>query len=307
MINKFILETDQEDCFNESGYKIPCAGTGQDAEHKQNGLGFKHRFKVRNDVVEDNLTGLHWCKNASLSDFPLTWQEALDYLEEMNSSKIFGHNNWRLPSRRELFSLISHQYINPSLPKGHPFIGVFSGYYWTKSTCNRLPDQAWYIHLGGGRVYRGMKYGSYMVWPVSGPYGYNYVERQRFITEEFFVRDRLTGLIWLKYADLTGQPVSWNEAFSAVKKLNIKRVGGYSDWRLPNIRELESVTDMDSHSPALQPKHPFSKVQEGYWSSTTSVYEPSYAWVLYTRDGAVGVGYKSLSEFYVWAIRSGSG
>lgn len=35
-----------------------------------------------------------------------------------------------------------------------------------------------------------------------------------------------------------------------------------------------------------------------YWSSTTSMYESRYAWVLYMRDGAVGVGFKPLSEFF---------
>jgi len=49
---------------------------------------------------------------------------------------------------------------------GHPFTNIFTGYYWTSSSCARLPNQAWYIHLGGARVFKGMKYGSYMVWPV---------------------------------------------------------------------------------------------------------------------------------------------
>jgi len=306
MKNRLIFQTDLMDCFDESGNKIPCSDSGQVAEHKKVGIGVKHRFKVCNDIVEDNLTGLSWCRNANLSGFPSTWQEALEYVEDMNSSTLFGYGNWRLPSRGELFSLISHQYINPALPKGHPFIDVFSGYYWTKTTCNRLADQAWYIHLGGGRIYRGMKHGSYMVWPVSGPEQHYGSESERFVMEEISVRDRLTGLLWLKYANLTDQPVSWKEAFSAVEQLNSRKIGEYSNWRLPNIRELESLTDMDSDSPALYNNHPFQKARDGYWSSTTSVYEPSYAWVLYTQDGAIGVGFKSLPEFYICAVRSGS-
>jgi hypothetical protein len=50
--------------------------------------------------------------------------------------------------------------------------------------------------------------------------------------------------------------------------------------------------------------HPFAVIADGYWSSTTSVYEPSYAWVLYTVDGAVGVGYKAKPDFCAWAVRS---
>ena len=61
---------------------------------------------------------------------------------------------------------------------------------------------------------------------------------------------------------------------------------------------------MNSHSPALPPDHPFDGVADGYWSSTTSVYEPRYAWVFYTRDGAVGVGFKAKPDFQAWAVRS---
>jgi hypothetical protein len=150
-----------------------------------------------------------------------------------------------------------------------------------------------------------MKHGSYMVWPVSGSERHYGSESERFVTEEVSVCDRLTGLFWLKHEYLIDQPVSWKEALNAVEQLNIRKLGGYSDWCLPNIRELESLTDMNSHSPALHNNHPFQKVGDGYWSSTTSVYEPSYAWVLYTQDGAIGVGFKSCPEFYACAVRRG--
>jgi hypothetical protein len=52
----------------------------------------------------------------------------------------------------------------------------------------------------------------------------------------------------------------------------------------------------------LPPDHPFEEVQDFYWSSTTSVYHREYAWVLYMKDGAVGVGHKPLSEFYLWPV-----
>ena len=91
-----------------------------------------------------------------------------------------------------------------------------------------------------------------------------------------------------------------------ISKLNRRKIGGYSNWRLPNIREIESITDMGSHSPALCNSHPFQNIGDGFWSSTTSVFEPSYAWILYTQDGAIGVGFKSLPEFYICAVSSGS-
>lgn len=78
---------------------------------------------------------------------------------------------------------------------------------------------------------------------------------------------------------------------------------GHLDWRMPNIRELESLVDLCADSPALAPDHPFGNVREVYWSSTTSVYEPRYAWALYTRDGMVGVGFKPDAVFHLWPVR----
>ena len=85
--------------------------------------------------------------------------------------------------------------------------------------------------------------------------------------------------------------------------MNRESAGGSGAWRLPNIRELESLVDTDAHSPALPPGHPFGDVADGYWSSTTSVFEPRYAWTIYTRDGAVGVGFKAKADFFTWAVR----
>lgn len=73
---------------------------------------------------------------------------------------------------------------------------------------------------------------------------------------------------------------------------------------VPNIRELESLVVLDQHSPALPESHPFQNVGQGYWSSTTSVYDTSYAWVLYSDDGKVGVGFKKKADFGVWPVRS---
>jgi hypothetical protein len=127
----------------------------------------RQRFRLSSHTVADELTGAVWSRDANPAEYPLTWNEAMAFVADMRARQVHGYDNWQLPSRDLLFSLISHQNVNPALPDDHPFDNVFTGYYWTVDSCSRLPDQAWYVHLGGGRVHRGMKHGSYMVWPIS--------------------------------------------------------------------------------------------------------------------------------------------
>jgi hypothetical protein len=310
-----LITTDQDLCYSEKGSIIPCCGTGQDGAFRVCRSWPKPRFSVQEDLVFDRLTRLTWAKDANLADFPLTWYESLGYIDNMNQRKAFGCSGWKLPNRGQLFSLVSHMETNPALPKGHPFINVFSGYYWTSTEVARYPLQAWYVHFGGGRVFKGMKHGSYMVWPVReglSDEGQERTSREefplskvRFLDHGQSVTDRYTGLEWTKDASPVSESLEWTSALRAVKVLNAEQAYGFSDWRLPNVRELESLTYMGSHSLALPPGHPFEAVQEYYWTSTTSTFEPTYAWVLYMVDGAVGVGFKGNSDFFLWPVRNG--
>ena len=81
--------------------------------------------------------------------------------------------------------------------------------------------------------------------------------------------DDWTGLRWTRSAG--NARCTWEEALHAAVGLSQERFGGITHWRLPNIRELESLIDLKRHSPALPVGHPFQDVGEGYWSSTTSV------------------------------------
>ena len=86
-----------------------------------------------------------------------TGQEALDYIATLNRDKVFGSADWRLPNRRELRSLMSHQTRKPALPERHPFVNVFSGWYWTSTTAAINTAYAWYIHMEGARMFYGLK------------------------------------------------------------------------------------------------------------------------------------------------------
>ena len=306
-----LLETDQIHCYDTAGKRIDCMGSGPGSE--QDAARSKHlppaadRFQIQGDLVRDRLSGALWARNANPADFPLNWEEAHALAADMAAHKAHGCADWQLPPRRLLFSLLSHQYINPALPEGHPFTNVFSGYYWTADTCHRLPEQAWHIHLGGGRVTRVRKDEAALVWPVCLPKTEDaaplFSPGERFALDGDSVRDQLTGLIWSRNADPLGRPLPWEEALAAVDGLNRAAQDRATDWRMPNIRELESLVDLQADSPALPEGHPFTNVRDVYWSSTTSVYEARYAWALYSRDGMVGVGFKPDTGFHLWPVR----
>lgn len=323
---KGFLQTGQTTCHDARGWEIPCAGSGQDAEF---GTGIpwpSPRFQVKGETALDHLTGLIWTRNANPAEFPLDWQAARDYIAQMNNEQTLGFDDWRLPGRRELRSLISHQTRNPALPEDHPFTNVFLGWYWTSTTAAINRDFAWYIHMEGGRTFYGAKNQYYLLWPVRGegngtlpvtgeqgtaPHGYPWPYPRFEVTRPegdsgALVFDRLTGLYWGRSANVSGEPVVWEDALKAVEELNGGAAGtGAPAWRLPNINELESLVDLSRHAPALHNGHPFTGCQEVYWSSTTSMFEPDWAWALYMNKGAVGVGRKEYARFHVWAVRDG--
>jgi hypothetical protein len=327
------LQTGQITCHGANGRKIDCVGSGQDGELRTGMSWPAERFAVLDHAVKDRLTELVWTKDANMAQFPLSWQESLDFIATMNRDNVFGFSDWRLSNRRELRSLMSHQTRKPALPEGHPFMNLFSGWYWTSTTAAINTAYAWYVHMEGARMFYGHKEQFFLLWPVRGKGNTilpatgqtlchdakgKYIScagsgqdgeyrsgmpwpEPRFLKAEAGFVDRLTNLCWYASADLTGRPATWEEALGAVTDVN-RRQGGTASWRLPNINELESLVDCSAHSPALPHGYPFRDVREGYWSSTTSMFEPDWAWALYLTKGAVGVGQKKGQHFFVWAV-----
>ncbi len=326
-----IIHTGLERCYDMYGREIPCQGTGQDAAFKLGVPWPAPRFSVlSHDLVRDELTNLEWSRKANFFDFPLTWQETLDEIKKLNREGFDGYSDWRLPNRREMRSIISHGQRKPALAEGHPFTDVFLGWYWTSTTSALAPGYAWYVHLEGARMFYGGKEQRYLAWPVRG--NSRHIPRTgqsecydsrgevitcsgtgqdadinaghpwpvpRFNRQGLEVTDHLTGLIWHDPEVFAGQAVNWQQALDMVQQLK-----GGNEWRLPNINELESLVDASAHSPALPSGHPFTGLEDGYWSSTTSFFEPDWGYVLYLRKGAVGVGCKPGPEFRVWPVRS---
>lgn len=124
--------------------------------------------------------------------------------------------------------------------------------------------------------------------------------RPRFIDNfDGTVTDRLTGLEWMKNA---GAVKPWPEAFDYVRGLT---TGGHSDWRLPNVIELQSLIDDSRAYPALARPNPFWHV----WSAgcdmslTSCDYATSDAWAMHMGNGVVFYEGRT-DDVFVWPVRS---
>lgn len=115
------------------------------------------RFKVLNDKeVLDNETNLVWQKDAN-AEGCMSWQDAMDSIPE----------GWRLPTVKELITLLDYNNFNPALPSDHPFTNVQSYYYWSSTTYAYNTVNAWIVNMWNGYVYYDYKgYDYYYVWPV---------------------------------------------------------------------------------------------------------------------------------------------
>lgn len=71
------LNSGQRTCHADDGGEVPCAGSGQDASFGVGTRWPEPRFEVAGDAVTDRLTGLVWCRDASLAEFLLTVRRIL--------------------------------------------------------------------------------------------------------------------------------------------------------------------------------------------------------------------------------------
>ena len=95
------------------------------------------------------------------------------------------------------------------------------------------------------------------------------------------VTDRCTGLMWQQATAGIGV-VTWSAALQHCEDLP---VAGWDDWRLPNVRELQSIVDYGRWEPAIDPV--FDVEPSSYWSSTTGFVLPNRAWVVSLGYGGI--------------------
>ncbi|MBI5047637.1 MAG: DUF1566 domain-containing protein, partial [Deltaproteobacteria bacterium] len=115
------------------------------------------------------------------------------------------------------------------------------------------------------------------------------------------ITDNLTGLMWVQAPDSITR--TWATALTYANNLTIC---GYSDWRLPNRKELRSLINYaQANTAAWLNTQGFSNVQaDYYWSSTTYASSTTFAWYVNMWNGNVFGGLKT-NAFYAWPVRAG--
>jgi hypothetical protein len=129
------------------------------------------------DVIVDQLTGLMWTTEARTPGpaacapaVTKTWQDALLHVECLNATNYLGYNDWRLPNRKELFSLIDYEQSVPRdsvYSNGFSYVQQHYGYnYWLTSPSNAAV--AVVADMSYGTVYYSNKQSRNYLWPVRG-------------------------------------------------------------------------------------------------------------------------------------------
>jgi hypothetical protein len=127
--------------------------------------------------------------------------------------------------------------------------------------------------------------------------------RFSFMTDSNCVMDNLTGLIWARGPGTGGSgTMSWSEAISYCENLSY---GGRTDWRMPNVLELQSLIDFGQETYALPIGHMFKFNGNFYWSSSIYAFTRDKAWAVNIVTGESLLPYSLVSNSYVWPVCGG--
>ena len=120
--------------------------------------------------------------------------------------------------------------------------------------------------------------------------------------------DNITGRMWVTNPNdfSGGQYVSsgtytWE---AAITKCEVLNYAGFADWRLPNIKELQSIVDYNRQNPSINMAYFLNTQNNYYWSSTTYVPSSIGAWDVFFNDGLMSYNNKT-SSYYVRCVRAG--
>jgi hypothetical protein len=241
-----------------------------------------------NGTVTDNVTGMMWQK---ADGGEMKYADAAGYCAGL---VLGGYDDWRLPLTSELFAINSFDKVNPALSTTF-FTKTSAEYWWANETRADNSLIAWAVNAGGGA-------GAHPVSETVSAGG-----TKKFHTRAIrnvlpknlpaihftdngdgTITDNYTGLIWQKI-----QPsvtMTWEEALVYAEGLSL---AGKTDWRLPNVKELQSLNDVSLKMPSISKVY-FPNISSGnYWSSTTLMNAPSKAWDINIDYGIISYNEKT--------------
>ncbi|MCX6878407.1 MAG: DUF1566 domain-containing protein [Verrucomicrobia bacterium] len=315
-----VVDTGQTKCYdNFKPIAPPQPGEafhGQDAQFHVHPASYT--LAADGLTVQDGVTGLTWQRSPDTdgngvlnrSD-KLTLTQAQALPAKLNAAKFGGFDDWRLPSIKELYSLFDGRGTDPSGPAAAdtsaltPFIDTkfFKFAYGNTRTGERVIDSQYAsntkfvgkgargfdklfgVNFADGRIKGydlkmpggGMEK-TFFVQCVRG--NANYGKNDYHDNSDGTVTDRATGLMWSK--DDSAKGMNWQDALAWVRKKNAGKFLGHDDWRLPSVKELQSIVDYSrapdtTQSPAIDPVFTCTSItNEGgkpdwpyYWSATT--------------------------------------
>jgi hypothetical protein len=300
-----VVDTGQSRIFSDRGQLLMAPGAGEPF-FGQNGFyqGAKPSYRDNGDgTVSDLNTGLTWVQERGAK---VTWKAAAT---GASACRIGGHADWRLPTIKDLYSLID--FNGGFHPEGgsKPYLDTkyFRFSYGDASKGERPIDcQDWsatqYVSttMNGDPTVFGVNFadGRIKGYPkqMRGPNGsretrlyVRYVRgNPRYGKNDFrdnhdgTISDRATGLMWSKADSQAG--MDWQSALAWIQARNAEKYLGYADWRLPHAKELQSIVDYArapavTHSPAIDPIFRTTRLPGGeypfFWSSTTHLDGPA--------------------------------
>lgn len=309
-----IVDTGQDTCYDDAtAITCPAEGEafyGQDAQFTGNAPSYTDNGSSASSgqagTVTDNVTGLMWSQSPDLNgDGTIDIEDKLTYEEALASAETFalgGYDDWRLPTIKELYSLIDFSGLDPSGPAASdlvPFIDttVFEFAYGDTSAGERLIDAQFASStlygsttMGGSETMFGVNFadGRIKGYPTTGKTYYvlyvrgnpDYGENDFVDNGDYTITDNATGLMWAQ--DDSGVGFTWEEALAWVEQKNAEGYLGYSDWRLPNAKALQSIVDYTrapdtTDSAAIDPLFNVTSITNeagqtdypSFWSSTT--------------------------------------
>ena len=249
---------------------------GEDHDYTSNAPYF---INNGNGTVTDTVTSLMWQQS---DGGELTIQNAIVYCDTLT---LGGHADWRLPSDKEGYSILNHQYVNPAIDT-NVFTKTNAEYWWTSKRQANDTNKIWSTNAGGGignhpkteTISAGgtKRFHVRAVRDMTTPP----VIQQRFSVSNNLVTDSLTQLQW--YSQLYPDSITWEEALHMA---DTSTYAGFTDWRLPNCKELFSLSDIELVNPCMSTTLFSNLSLSVFWSSTTLINQTNKAWIMDNKFG----------------------